>query len=114
MTMATFREHLAEAQRSPEYWAYLGVLEFLDGLVAAMDAQRVNSAELARRMGTSRAWVSRVLRGESNLTFATMSKLALALDMRVTTQLAPAVDANATPERMSSGRRRRAARRRTA
>jgi hypothetical protein len=40
-------------------------------------------------MGTSRAWVSRVLAGECNLTTATMGKLAFALGMRVTTQIVP-------------------------
>jgi len=42
----------------------------------------VCGAELARRMGTLRAWVSRVLAGECNLTAATMGKLAFALGMR--------------------------------
>ena len=40
-------------------------------------------------MGTSRAWVSRVLRGENNLTIASMGKLAFALGMRVRADLAP-------------------------
>jgi transcriptional regulator with XRE-family HTH domain len=55
-----------------------------------MDVQGVTGAELARRMGTSRAWVSRVLAGECNLTLASMGKLAFALGMRVTTRLTPA------------------------
>ena len=85
----TFQEHLAEAREHPAYWSYLSMLEFIDRLVAEMDSQGVSAAELARRMGTSRAWVSRVLRGENNLTVASMGKLAFALGMRVTTELAP-------------------------
>ena len=68
-------------------------LELIDTLIAQMDAQGVSGAELARRMGTSRAWVSRVLAGECNLTAATMSKLAFALGLRVTTQVVPIADA---------------------
>ena len=59
------------AQQHPAYWSYLTTLEFVDVLVAEMDAQGVSGAELAPRMGTSRAWVSRVLAGECNLTVAT-------------------------------------------
>lgn len=114
MRQWSFDEHLAETQQHPAYWAYLGVLEFLDELVAEMDAQGVSSAELARRVGTSRAWVSKVLSGESNLTFASMSKLALALGMRVTTQLAPAVDEAGGRRPDSLGRATRPRKRKTA
>jgi len=85
----TFEEHMALAQQQPAYWSHLMTLEFIDALAGEMDAQGVNGAELARRMGTSRAWVSRVLAGECNLTAATMGKLAFALGMRVTTQVVP-------------------------
>ena len=64
-------------------------LEFIDALAAQMDSQAVSGAELARRMGTSRAWVSRVLAGECNFTAATMGKLAFALGMRATIQVVP-------------------------
>src|SRR5665647_1933153 len=72
----TFDEHTIQARQHPAYWSYLTTLEFTDNLIAEMDAQGVSGAELARRMGTSRAWVSRVLAGECNLTVATMGKLA--------------------------------------
>jgi len=86
---ATFHEHMMLGQQHPAYWSYLTTLEFIDALVAAMDAQGVSGAELARRMGTSRAWVSRVLAGECNLTVATIGKLAFPLGMKVTTQIVP-------------------------
>jgi len=89
MGALTFAEHLSEARGHPAYWSYLASLQFVDQVCEQMDAQGVSSAELARRMGTSRAWVSKVLRGENNLTVATMGKLAFALGMRVTAGLAP-------------------------
>jgi transcriptional regulator with XRE-family HTH domain len=92
-----FSEHMTLAQQHPAYWSYLTTLEFIDGIVAEMEAQGVCGAELARRMGTSRAWVSRVLAGECNLTLASMGKLAFALGMKVTTGLVPADRAVATP-----------------
>ena len=56
-------------------------------------------------MGTSRAWVSRVLAGECNLTAATMGKLAFALGMRVTTQIVPLDTAAAHARSGGSGPR---------
>ena len=112
--MPTFDAHMALARQEPAYWSYLTSLEFIDSIVAEMDAQSVSGAELARRMGTSRAWVSRVLEGECNLTLASMGKLAFALGMRVTTQLTPAkaettdVTDLPTAESSRSGRRRSA------
>jgi transcriptional regulator with XRE-family HTH domain len=89
----TFEEHMAVAQQHPAYWSHLMTVEFIDALAAHMDVQGVSGAELARRIGTSRAWVSRVLAGECNLTAASMGKLAFALGMRVTTQVVPIGDA---------------------
>ena len=99
----TFDEHTIQARQHPAYWSYLTTLEFTDNLIAEMDAQGVSGAELARRMGTSRAWVSRVLAGECNLTTATMGKLAFALGMRVTTQIVPLDDAAARSGSGASG-----------
>src|SRR5450830_1616316 len=96
-------------QQHPAYWSYLTTLEFIDALVADMDAQGVSGAELARRMGTSWAWVSRVLAGECNLTVASMGKLAFALGMKVTTQLAPADTSAAAPAESRETRQRRSA-----
>lgn len=87
--MPTFAEHLALAEEQPAYWSHQTSLEFVDAIVAEMDAQGVSRADLARRMDTSRAWVSRVLAGECNLTLASMGKLAFALGMKVTTGLMP-------------------------
>ena len=101
----TFDEHTTQARQHPAYWSYLTTLEFTGNLIAEMDAQCVSGAELARRMGTSRAWVSRVLAGECNLTAATMGKLAFALGMRVTTQIVPLDTAVAHAKSGGSGPR---------
>jgi transcriptional regulator with XRE-family HTH domain len=89
MTGWTFAEHFELARSRPEYCSYLASLEFIDQICAEMDARGVSSAELARRMGTSRAYVSKVLAGEAIFTIATMGKLAFALGLRVRADLAP-------------------------
>ena len=80
-------------------------LESVDALVAKVDGRRVSGAELAPRTGTSRAWISRILSGERNLTAAVMGKLAFALGTRVTTHVATPDTVAAHTDRGGSGPR---------
>lgn len=93
---------MALAQQHPAYWSYGTTLEFIDDVVAEMNTQGVNGAELARRMGTSRDWVSRVLAGGCNLTLASMGKVAFALGMKVTTQLVPIASGTVVPTEVAT------------
>ena len=45
-----------------------------------MKARGINQAELARRLGCSRAWVGQLLSADANPTLGTMVKLAETLD----------------------------------
>lgn len=55
---------------------------------AIMNRDNISQAELARRMGTSRAVVRRLLDDEDiSVTLATISKTALALDLSVQIEL---------------------------
>jgi transcriptional regulator with XRE-family HTH domain len=56
----------------------------------AMRRKEFNQAHLARRMGTSRSAIARLLKEEdSSLTLRLLGRLAVALDARVNLQLAP-------------------------
>ena len=72
-------------------------------VLAAMAAQGLSRADLAARLGVSRARVSQMLGADRNLTLATLSDLAEALNLRVTIE--PASIEPAVP--MASRRRRR-------
>ena len=91
MTEATewFRQMVARHEGEPEYWVEYLKLIFSEEIGRMMDERGVSQAELARRLGTSRAYVAKVLRSTANLTLATMAKLALALDARVELALVP-------------------------
>jgi transcriptional regulator with XRE-family HTH domain len=69
-----------------------------------MEAQGISRAEFARRLGTSQAYVTRVLGGNANFTLKTMSKLALALDLELEVVLRPRSDTAA----LDADRRERA------
>lgn len=82
-------EFIAAAERNPAYWAEGAWLRFTEELLALMTAQNVTRAELARRVGVSPAYITKVFRGTVNLTLETMSRLALAVGASVRLHLAP-------------------------
>ena len=79
----TWRKFIAAAERDPAYWAEGAWLRFTEELLALMEAQNITRAELARRVGVSPAYITKVFRGTVNLTLETMSRLALAVGASV-------------------------------
>lgn len=59
------------------------VVEFLAQVTARMRTQGISNAELARRLGTSPAYVTRLFRGTANLSVQTMVKLARAVGTKL-------------------------------
>ena len=64
----------------PDYELAHVEMDFTDSLEDLMRRRGVNKTELARRTGTSPAHITKILRGNANLTLATMVKLVRALD----------------------------------
>jgi transcriptional regulator with XRE-family HTH domain len=75
----SFEDLYREAERREEYWVAGAILEFTESLTAAMEAQGVSRAELARRLGVSAAYVTKMLRGNANFTLRSMVRVARAL-----------------------------------
>ena len=75
-----YRKMFEEAESHSDYWIDGPISEFTEDLARLMKEQSVNRAELARRMGTSRAYITKMLGGNANFTLLTMVKLAMALD----------------------------------
>jgi transcriptional regulator with XRE-family HTH domain len=78
-----FRRFVQEAQSSVDYWADGPITEFIEDVWRLMEEQKVSRAELARRLGTSRAYVTKLLGGNANFTLQTMAKVAMALGAQV-------------------------------
>jgi len=83
-----YRQFFAEMKASPGYWKEGAIHEFIHELDGRMRAQGVTRAELARRLGTSKAYVTKVLGGHANFTLETMSRIAFALGGRVRVHIA--------------------------
>lgn len=75
-----YRKMFQEAESHADYWIDGPITEFVEDLSRLMEEQRVTRAELARRLGTSRAYITKMLGGNANFTLLTMVKLAMALD----------------------------------
>jgi transcriptional regulator with XRE-family HTH domain len=78
--MERYKRMFEGAQASPEAWIDGPIVEFTEDLCRLMKEKDVSRAELAKRIGTSRAYVTKLLGGNANFTLATMVKLAFALE----------------------------------
>jgi transcriptional regulator with XRE-family HTH domain len=82
-TIEQFNQMAEEARQSVGYWAEIPITEFTEDICRLMDEQGVSRAELARRLGTSRAYVTKLLGGDANFTLQTMTRVAMALGAAV-------------------------------
>lgn len=92
-----FREFFERAENDPAYWVEGAILDFTEELCRVMKEKKISRVELARRLGTSPAYITKVLRGNANFTLASMVKLSRALGSELHLRLKPlAVDAERT------------------
>jgi transcriptional regulator with XRE-family HTH domain len=108
-----YRELLARAEASPEYWSEAAAHELIREVEARMARQGISRAELARRLGSSKAYVTKVLGGNVNFTLATMARLAEALGAELQIGLADR-EAGRQPKGQSKGQPKAAPHRRAA
>ncbi len=85
---STFHDLLTRAQQGNAYWTERAILDFTEDLSRTMQEHNVSRAELARRIGSSQAYVTKILGGNANFTLASMTKLARALDCEVRVHMA--------------------------
>ncbi|MCE9615080.1 MAG: helix-turn-helix transcriptional regulator [Lentisphaerae bacterium] len=74
-----FQTFFKNAGESPAYWVERAVLEFTEALVTRMASAGVSRAELARRIGCSPAYVTKILGGRTNFTLESMVRIASAV-----------------------------------
>lgn len=73
----------------PAFVADFLAMRIADEVDSMMVANGITKAELARRLGVSRAYVTQLLGGKPNMTLTTLAKIAIALDCEVQTTLRP-------------------------
>jgi transcriptional regulator with XRE-family HTH domain len=77
--MGKYGRLIKRAVGSADYWAQAAMRRFVLDIDKRMLAQDISRAELAEKLGTSRAYVTKAMRGDVNFTLETMTKLALAV-----------------------------------
>lgn len=87
MTVHTFEDLYRDAERHDDYWAAQASLAFTEDVCAVMEEKKISRTELARRLGTSPAYVTKLLRGDTNFTLATLVKVARALGAELEVRL---------------------------
>ena len=87
MVKKTFSSLLVRAKERDSYWTARAVHGFTEDLCRLMKQRGVSKAELARRLGSSPAYVTRVLRGNTNFTIESMVRMVRALDGRLSLQV---------------------------
>lgn len=83
-----YRQFVEESKGSPEYWSEVAAHELIREIEERMEQHGISRAELARRLGTSKAYVTKVLGGNANFTLTTMVRLAQALGGRIQVHIA--------------------------
>jgi transcriptional regulator with XRE-family HTH domain len=106
-----YRERVRSIENTPEFLLEMVKLAFAEELCRLLEEQGVSRTQLAERLGTSRTYITRILRTDYNLTAETMVKVALALDARVVlslqSQKTATASAVAVPARTPRRRERR-------
>ena len=82
-------EHAAQA---PERGLQALLIDVVDKIEGAMKCQGLTRTEVARRAGLKREYVSRILNNPSNVTLATLVRLANAVSHQLCVDLLPSIE----------------------
>ncbi len=77
--VAGYRKFLESVRSGVGYWKSYSLMQFTLSLTRLMKLEKVSGKALASRLGVSPAQISKVLRGNENVTIETMAKFADAL-----------------------------------
>lgn len=86
--MTAFSAMLKEAKSKDSYWVEAAKLDFALELTRHMKVQVVSKADMAKLLGTSPAYITKLLRGDANLTIESMVKASRVLGCDFHTHIA--------------------------
>ena len=84
-----FNKLLDQSKESTEFWTEKAIIEYTEEIVSQMALQNISRTELARRLGKNPAFVTKLLRGNNNFTFDTVSRIARALELEFVPHMKP-------------------------
>lgn len=89
-----YEQYIARFRDTPEFQTERVLVDIGEQIVSQMESQEITRAELARRLGVSRPFVTRLLTGNPNLTVKTLVRVASAVGLVVDVSLEPRYLAN--------------------
>jgi transcriptional regulator with XRE-family HTH domain len=78
-----FDNELAEMEDDLDFLTEMMAFDYVNEIRRVMKEERITQAELARRIGKSRAYISKVMNYSPNLTIKSLAAIALALNIRL-------------------------------
>ncbi len=89
MKPESFAQLYEEAKKQDAYWVADAIYTFTEELHGLAEVGKVSRGELARRLGVSPAYITKIFRGDVNFTIDTMVRLAHRVGARLHLHLAP-------------------------
>jgi transcriptional regulator with XRE-family HTH domain len=87
--MKSFRTLIESAKQRNSYWFETAKLDFSIELNRLFKRTGMTQAELATKIDSSPAYITKIFRGDTNFTIETMVKLAIAVDGELHIQITP-------------------------
>lgn len=87
--MNKFNDIFKGLENDPEYLAECAIVEFTEDMAKRMDELGVSRSELARRLDTTPAYITKILRGNANFTLKSMVRIASALESEFKSHMQP-------------------------
>jgi transcriptional regulator with XRE-family HTH domain len=89
MKKKSFKDLFDKAGQRDTFQTAKIILDFTEGLYGLMQENKISRVELAKRLGSSPAYITKVLRGDINFTVETMVRLAKAVGGSVHVHMGP-------------------------
>lgn len=87
--MTWIESYIEQKQYTVDYQTELSIIDLNEKIIAKMAEKKVSRVELAKRLGVSKAFITKLLNGNPNMTIKTINALALALDCQVYLDIHP-------------------------
>ncbi|MDO8586362.1 MAG: hypothetical protein Q7T82_04920 [Armatimonadota bacterium] len=86
MSMDKLSKLVEDIEKTPGYQLESAIVDVTEDICEIMEAKGLSRADLARELGKSRAWATKVLRGDHNMTLKTVVEVFWSLGYRLKMQ----------------------------
>jgi len=84
-----FNNKIERYKNDVDFLAEQAIINLTEKIVEKMESMNISRAELAKKLGVSKAMVTRILNGNPNLTIKTIVSIANAMDCKMDIDLYP-------------------------